>query len=40
VYRSDRSFGPAHRWLLASLPELCARAAQSGKPRAHKARRR
>lgn len=25
IYRSDVTFGPAHRWLLAQLPILCAR---------------
>jgi len=29
VYRSDAVFGPAHRWLLAQLKVLCARAAPS-----------
>jgi DNA-binding transcriptional LysR family regulator len=27
IHRSDATFGPAHRWLLANLPVLCARAA-------------
>lgn len=25
IYRSDTTFGPAHRWLLRTLEELCAR---------------
>lgn len=25
IYRSDTTFGPAHRWLLKTLEELCAR---------------
>jgi DNA-binding transcriptional LysR family regulator len=30
VYRSDTTFGPAHRWLLAELEVLCARDAEGG----------
>ena len=30
VYRSDTTFGPAHRWLLVQLQLLCAR--EVGKP--------
>lgn len=38
VYRSDTTFGPAHRWLLAQLPVLCARETTSG-PAGRKHRR-
>jgi DNA-binding transcriptional LysR family regulator len=29
IYRSDTTFGPAHRWLLKTLEELCARDAST-----------
>jgi len=32
VYRSDVTFGPAHRWLLAQLEHLCLRDDQRGGP--------
>jgi DNA-binding transcriptional LysR family regulator len=34
VYRSDVTFGPAHRWLLAQLERLCLRDAEQAHPRA------
>lgn len=30
IYRGDTKLGPAHRWLLAQLPALCARETASG----------
>jgi DNA-binding transcriptional LysR family regulator len=33
VYRSDVTFGPAHRWLLAQLERLCLRDAEQAQPR-------
>lgn len=40
IYRSDAMFGPAHRWLLAQLPVLCAREKTSGLAgRQHRRRR-
>jgi DNA-binding transcriptional LysR family regulator len=38
VYRSDVTFGPAHRWLFAHLEQLCLRDAEQPPPR--KPRRR
>jgi DNA-binding transcriptional LysR family regulator len=37
IYRSDTTFGPAHRWMLAEVEALCAR--DAGAPRARAARR-
>jgi len=34
IYRSDATFGPAHRWLLAELERLCALEVKSGRRRA------
>jgi DNA-binding transcriptional LysR family regulator len=31
IYRTDTTFGPAHRWLLTEVEALCAR--DSGAPR-------
>jgi DNA-binding transcriptional LysR family regulator len=42
VYRGDTTFGPAHRWLLKTLAELCARDAgtSEGQPQTSKTRRK
>lgn len=33
IYRADAALGPAHRWVLERLPQLCARVVGSGKRR-------